>query len=148
MGDLADKALKKYDDERADKQIKDDLFRDNQQARKLYGMSRWNDVKEAVSKECKDFNAKAGRRSIKLTVENSVISELDMRADIDGKTRRIHAWFEESTGKLSWDYCGKNRGGWDIEAAEGGNAQFAGSRGPLNAESIAHEMLSALLDLG
>ena len=146
MEDDFDRALKKYDDQHAEKESKDVLFRDNQQDRERYGMTRWNEVKDAVNKKCKDFNVKAGRRSIRLTVESSIIPELDVRVDRDGKTRRIHASFEESTGKLSWDYCGRKRRGWDIEATEEGNAQFVGDRGPKNAERIADEMLSPLLD--
>jgi hypothetical protein len=148
MGDWVDEALRKYDDQRADKQAQDHRLRDNQQARERYGMTRWYEVKEAVNGKCKGSNLKAGSRSIRLTVENSIITELDVRADIDGNIRRLHASFEESTGKLSWSYCGKNRGGWTVEAAEDGNAQFAGGRGPLDAEWIADEMLAPLIDLG
>jgi hypothetical protein len=146
MGDWTDKVLKKYDDQRADEQIKDSRSRDNQQARELYGMTRWNEVKEAVNEKCKGFNLKAGSRSIKLTVENSVNTELDVRSDIGLKTkRRLHASFEERTGKLSWS-CDKARGSWTIEATEDGKAQFAGTCGPVIAEQIADEMLSSLTD--
>jgi hypothetical protein len=147
MGDLADRALKKYDDQRTDRQTKDDLARDNRQARELYGSARWNELKEAVSKECKDLNAKAGSRSIRLTIESSVTSELAVRADIDGRMRRLGACYEESTGKLSWS-CGRISSIWIIEATKDGEAQFAGTRGPRSAEWIANEMLSSLMDLG
>lgn len=64
MEDWADKALKKLDDQRTDEQAKDDLIRENQRARELYGMTRWLEVKEAVKNYCNDFNVKADRKSV------------------------------------------------------------------------------------
>jgi hypothetical protein len=147
MEDWADKALKKLDDQRTDEQAKDDLIRENQRARELYGMTRWLEVKEAVKNYCNDFNVKARSRSRVLTVESSIIPELAVRAEIDGKIGKLNASFEEKNGKLTWR-SGKRHGYWEIEATENGNAQFVGDRGPLSAEWIAGEMLSPLIDLG
>jgi hypothetical protein len=145
MVDWADKVIMKLDDQYTERQTKDDLLRENQQARELYGMTRWHEVKETVKNNCDDFNRKARSLNRKLTVQNSIITELAVIAEIDGKIGRLNASYEESTGKLSWR-SGKSHGYWTIEADENGNAPFVGDRGSLSVEWIAEEMLSPLID--
>jgi hypothetical protein len=141
----ADKAINKLDDQYNERQVKAELLRENQQACELYGMIRWNEVKDAVKINCEDFNRKARSLSRKLTIQSSIISELAVIAEISGKIRRLDASYEKSTGKLSWR-SGRSRGYWTIETTENGNAQFVGDRGSLSVEWIAEEMLSPLID--
>ncbi len=145
MGNWADKANKKLDDQYNERQVKDELLRENQQARELYGMTRWDEVKETVKKNCNDFNLKGRSRNRKLTVQNTIITELAVVAEISGKIGRLDASYEETSGKLSWR-SGKRHGYWTIEAADNGNAQFVGDRGSFRVEWIAEEMLSSLID--
>ncbi|HEY2858740.1 MAG TPA: hypothetical protein VGJ21_10020 [Terracidiphilus sp.] len=142
MDDWADSALKRLESQRINKRRQQDEFLERQRIKKAHGFPLWLEIREIVKAHCATFNTKAAEPLLTFAVSPNI--ELEVKAEIDGDRRILHASFDEATGKLRWS-CASNGGLLTIDATPGGTAQFLGEDGPVNKELLASRMLNALV---
>ena len=142
MADWADNALAKLKRQHEEKQLQDAVFLEKQQVKKAKGMPLWREVRQKVKENCEALNTKAGKSLLRFGVTQEM--ELIVASEIDNRHGQLDAIFDGDAGRLSWS-CGEKSGQWDISVSEDGSAKFHHGMIPTTTESIAKQMLDALV---
>jgi hypothetical protein len=142
MNDWADYAVSRLRKQQQDRRIKDEKFLEKQRLKRAHGIPLWGQVREILKKNCAAFNTKMGEEL--LVLETTQEMELSVRSHVGGDLRRLRALFNSETGTVSWE-CGESNGTWELAVSDDGTAQFQSAMIPTTSDSMAKQMLDALL---
>lgn len=142
MTDWADYAIGRLEKQRQDQRLKDQKFVEKQRIKKAHGIPLWRQIRQIIKDNCSALNTKVGKEMLVFEVTQD--REVSVRAHLDSDVRRLHALFDEETGKLSWE-CGEKSGDWEVAVTDEGGAQFQWGMIPTVPTSIVKQMLDALL---
>jgi hypothetical protein len=142
MNDWSDAALAKLKKQEQDQQLKNQALVERQRLKKAYGTPLWHEVRRIVKENCDHLNKKAGEELVRFSITpNTEIEVLEVGV---GKSRSIHATFNEDTGVLEWKTRAKS-GSWEVLISDDGSACFAEAALSYNPASIANQMMDAML---
>ena len=142
MSDWSDRALRRVQERSKTKQIRDAVWLEEQRVKKAQGVPLWHEVRAIVKRHVSEFNEKAKKELLFFEVTQD--TEIRVQSQIEDHRRFLLASFDEETGKLNYE-CGGKRGKWELDIDDG-KVGFKWSMVPTTPDSIASQMLDALID--
>jgi hypothetical protein len=144
MSDWSDRALGKLQERSKNKQIQDEVWLEKQRVKKAQGIPIWHEIRAIVKKHVSDFNATVKMEQLFFEVTQN--NEIRVRSEIEDHRQFLQASFDENTGKLTYECGAKKRGSrWDLSIVDG-KVGFYWGMVPKTPDSIAEQMLDALID--
>ncbi len=142
MNDWAQDAAKRLQAQRDNEQLKREVFVEKQRLKRSRAPLLWGAIKRRIADNCAGFNAEFEHPM--LSVEEAPHDRMLVKALIDEIPRALRISFDEAGASLGWG-CEGRFGRWEIEITNDGIAQFTGEFGPASVNTIADEMLNALV---
>ena len=142
MSDWSDYAMARLQQKREDQRKKDEKLLEQQRIKKAFGLGLWREVRQMTIENCRAFNTKVNKKMLVFNPTEDI--ELSIHSNVDGDVRQLHASFDDAIGRMSWE-CSTKSGQWDVAATVEGGVRFEWGPTTATPESIAEQMLDALL---
>jgi hypothetical protein len=144
MGDWADDVLRKLQQKRAVEHIRDEKFVEQQRIKRAKGVPLWNDVKGKIKARVYALKEKSGEDI--LVIQSDQPNEITVRNEVaDGLLLLVK--FSPESNAIEWSCGNEDKNGWELVVADDGRAVFHWGMVPTTPDSIAHQMLNALLGI-